>query len=147
MRIYLDACCVNRLTDDQSQPRVREEADALERIMRSVRLRNSVWIGSEVLNEEIENSPHRERTRENRALLELASENVETNESILDRARSLQSVGYSGYDALHLASAEAAQADILLSTDDKFVKRALRGDGAPRVAVRNPILWLQEVPE
>jgi predicted nucleic acid-binding protein len=29
LRIYLDACCLSRLTDDQSQARVRGEAEAL----------------------------------------------------------------------------------------------------------------------
>jgi len=28
MKIYLDGCCLNRLTDDQTQLRIRQEADA-----------------------------------------------------------------------------------------------------------------------
>jgi hypothetical protein len=28
----LDACCLNRLTDDQSQPRIAEEAEAVEQM-------------------------------------------------------------------------------------------------------------------
>ena len=34
---YLDACCLSRLTDEQSQLRVRAEADAIEKILRIVR--------------------------------------------------------------------------------------------------------------
>ena len=37
MKIYLDACCLNRLTDDQSQSRIAEEAEAVERILRLLR--------------------------------------------------------------------------------------------------------------
>lgn len=37
MRIYLDACCLNRLTDDQTQRRVRQEAEAVEQILRRTR--------------------------------------------------------------------------------------------------------------
>jgi len=33
-KIYLDACCINRLTDDQTQRRIREEAGAIELILR-----------------------------------------------------------------------------------------------------------------
>jgi hypothetical protein len=33
LRLYLDACCLNRLTDDQSQSRVRNEAETVERIL------------------------------------------------------------------------------------------------------------------
>ena len=37
VRVYLDACCLNRLTDDQSQARIRDEAAAVENILRLVR--------------------------------------------------------------------------------------------------------------
>ncbi len=30
MRLYFDACCISRLTDDQSQPRVLREAEAAD---------------------------------------------------------------------------------------------------------------------
>ena len=33
MKIYLDTCALNRLTDDQTQPRILAEAKALERIL------------------------------------------------------------------------------------------------------------------
>jgi hypothetical protein len=33
LRLYLDACCLNRLTDDQNQSRVRNEAETVERIL------------------------------------------------------------------------------------------------------------------
>jgi hypothetical protein len=35
MRIYLDACALNRLSDDQTQPRVRAEAEGVERALPS----------------------------------------------------------------------------------------------------------------
>jgi PIN domain len=133
------------LTDGQSQQRIREESEAIELILSSVRQGRSLWLTSDVLNEEIESSPLVDRKRENRALLTLSSQSIETDDRVLDRARHLQSVGYGAFDALHLASAEAGRAEVLLSTDDKFVKRASRGDGAPQVPVRNPISWLKEV--
>src|SRR5438552_14675416 len=52
--------------------------------------------------------------------------------------------GYGVFDALHLACAEAARVDVMLTTDDSFVRKASRGDGRPRVAVRNPLSWSQE---
>lgn len=147
MRIYLDACCVNRLTDEQSQKRIREESEAIEWILSTVRRGTSTWVGSEVLNEEIESSPLPGRKSENRALLALASELIETDAQVLERALNLQSAGYGTFDALHLSSAESGRADVLLTTDDKFVRRAARGDGEPQVPVRNPLSWLKEVSE
>jgi len=54
--------------------------------------------------------------------------------------------GYGVFDALHLACLEAARVDVMLTTDDSFVRKASRGDGRPRVAVRNPLSWSQENP-
>ena len=106
-----------------------------------------MWVGSEALTEEIESCPLQGRRWENLALLALASELIETDAGVLERARDLQSAGYGAFDALHLSSAESGRADVLLTTDDKFVKRAARGDGDPQVLVKNPLSWLKEVSE
>jgi predicted nucleic acid-binding protein len=99
-----------------------------------------------VLTEEIQGSPQIERRRENGALLALATSAIEVSDQVLIRARQLEAAGYGGYDALHLACAEAGHVDVLLTTDDKFVKRAARGEGTPLVPVRNPVFWLEETP-
>jgi hypothetical protein len=145
MRIYLDACCVNRLTDDQSQPRIRQESEAVERILGLVRGGKALWLSSDALIDEIERGSQIPRKSANRALFVLSTELIEADRNVLDRARQFQSLGYGAFDSLHLASAEAGRADALLTTDDKFIKRASRGDGSPQVLVQNPILWLEEV--
>jgi predicted nucleic acid-binding protein len=144
MRVYLDACCLNRLTDDQTQHRVRQEAEAVEQILRRTREGVIQWISSEALADEIDRNPHLERRLENAALLTHASETVELNDNVVSRAREFQDAGYGPFDALHLACAEAVGADVLLTTDDGFIRKASRGNGSPRVAVRNPLSWSQE---
>jgi hypothetical protein len=47
-------------------------------------------------------------------------------------------------DALHIAAAESARMDVLLSTDDRLIKRAARGLGNPRIPVQNPVSWIKE---
>jgi hypothetical protein len=74
----------------------------------------------------------------------LSSEVIELSEQITERARELQGVGYGAFDAMHLASAEAGKADVLLTTDDKFLKRATCRVGLPLVPVRNPLSLLKE---
>jgi hypothetical protein len=37
MRVYLDACCLGRLTDDQTQQRIRIEAEAVELVLALLR--------------------------------------------------------------------------------------------------------------
>lgn len=77
-------------------------------------------------------------------MLAIASENVEVDDLIARRAADLQIAGYGAYDALHLACAEAARVDILLTTDDVFIRKASRQLGKPSVAVLNPLSWTKE---
>ena len=53
MRVYLDACCLSRLTDDQSQQRVREEAEAIEEVLAKVRLGALEVVSSEAFEDEV----------------------------------------------------------------------------------------------
>ena len=87
MKVYLDACCLSRLTDDQAQLRIRQEAEAFERIFRRMRAGSIQWISSEALVEEINRNPRRERRIENAALLAHATETVGLNDHIVDRAK------------------------------------------------------------
>ena len=109
-----------------------------------MRASSTQWISSEALIEEINRNPRRERRIESAALLAHATETVGLNDHIVERAKQLQAVGYGPFDALHLACAEAGQADVLLTTDDGFLRKALGGDGSPLISVRNPLSWSQE---
>jgi predicted nucleic acid-binding protein len=144
LKLYLDACCLSRLTDDQSQPRIRLVAQAIERILGYVRIGKVNLISSEALVEEARRTGSVERRAEVETLLSLASEIVLIDEAIERRAHELYRDGYGLFDALHLAAAESIGVDALLSTDDRFVKRAARAVGRPRIIVRNPVSWCEE---
>jgi hypothetical protein len=53
MKVYLDACCINRFTDDQSQERIRRETAAIEMILKGVRHGSIQWVSSEPLSDEM----------------------------------------------------------------------------------------------
>ncbi|MBI1791373.1 MAG: PIN domain-containing protein [Acidobacteria bacterium] len=144
MRVYLDASCLSRLTDDQSQARIREEAEAVERVLAGVRLGTVELISSEALDDEARRNPSMERRLEAETLLSLASASVEVDDAVGRRAQGLVSLGYGPFDALHIAAAESAGVDALLSTDDRLIKRTARGLGNPRIPVRNPVSWIKE---
>lgn len=57
MRIHFDACCLNRLTDDQTQARIAREAEAVEQILALLHARTLEWISSALLPAEIGNNP------------------------------------------------------------------------------------------
>ena len=62
---------------------------------------------------------------------------------IAARSRVLQDIGLKLLDSYHLAFAEAAEVDFLLTTDDRFVKIADRIKTA--VKVINPLNFLKEI--
>ena len=139
VRIYLDACCLSRLTDDQSQPRIREEAEAIEKILAGVRRGKLELISSEALLDEARRNPSLDRRREAETFLSLATTTVDVDEAVVRRGQGLIGLGYGPFDALHLAAAEAAGVDVMLTTDDRLIKRVARGLGNPRIKVWNPV--------
>jgi hypothetical protein len=112
LRVYLDACCLNRLTDDQSQARIRDEAEAVEAVFRMVRSGAATWISSTALEIEINRNPDPDRRHDAAMLLALANETVVPQSCTAERAAFLQKLGLASFDALHLACAEEGRADV-----------------------------------
>jgi hypothetical protein len=144
VRVYLDACCLSRLTDDQSQARIREEAEAIERLLARVRHGTLELVSSEALDDEIRRNPSMERRMEAETLLSMAETRIEIDDGIALRAKGLVGLGYGPFDALHIAAAEAADADALLTADDRLLRRTARKLGDPRIRVENPVSWIKE---
>ena len=53
-------------------------------------------------------------------------------------------LGFTLYDALHLAFAEASDATVFLTTDDRLLRKAISYAGNIKVRVSNPVTWLME---
>jgi predicted nucleic acid-binding protein len=145
MKIYLDACCLNRPFDDQSQPRVRLEAEAISLILEKLAQGEWEWVGSEILLHEVEQNPDLENRQRALSFASLARQVVEINEKILQRAEELEEAGFDSYDAIHLSSAEHGKTDVFLTTDDQILKVAARKKSLFSFTVENPVKWLEEV--
>jgi predicted nucleic acid-binding protein len=143
MRIYLDACCLSRLTDDQSQPRIRGEAEAVEGILGLISEGRADWVSSAVLAIEIGRNP--DRRRDAAEVHSHAGAIVTPDRQDARRAEFLQTLGFGAFDALHLACAENGSAQVLLTTDDGLLRRASRHAGELRIRVENPLFWYREV--
>jgi predicted nucleic acid-binding protein len=146
-RVYLDACCLNRPFDDQRQARVRLEAEAVVLILGRVESGSDTWIGSEVLEFEINQIPDPERRRRVQAIGSGIQERIIVGDSEIDRARQLAEYGLGAFDAAHVACAETAGVDVFLTTDDKLIRKARAHEDQLRVRVINPVVWLSEVSE
>jgi predicted nucleic acid-binding protein len=94
-----------------------------------------------VVEDEISSNPDVTARVKALELLSLCESKILLDESIIQRGAALELLGYGAFDALHLASAEIAKADILLTTDDRFLRKSKRGLGNPRVKIFNPVNW------
>ena len=140
--IYLDVCCLNRPFDDQSQSRVRIEAEAVLSILEMAAEQKVEVLDSDIIDDELSQHPDPERREKVEVLLTIATSNVLLTTAIERRAAELQKLGIAPLDALHLASAESAQADCFLTTDDKLLRLAGRNQSDLKVKVENPAKWL-----
>ena len=141
MKLYLDVCCLNRPFDDQSQNRVRLEAEAVLSILELAESSELEIIGSDIIDDELSQMPDSERREKVELLLALASSQIALTSAIEQRAAELQKWDIAPLDALHLASAESARADYFLTTDDDLLRKANRQSGL-KVKVENPAKWL-----
>lgn len=142
--IYLDACCLNRPFDDQRQPRIRLEAEAVLLILQRVAAGGVQWLGSSVLEFEIGRMSDLERLRRVRQMLTDVSRRVQVEEEDIARGEELEALGFSDFDALHLACAERGGAEVFLSTDDKLLRRAERHAGQLRIRAMSPVNWISQ---
>jgi predicted nucleic acid-binding protein len=141
----LDVCCLNRPFDDQQQGRVRLEAEAVLLILKRCESEEWQWVSSAVVRYEVDNIPNTERRHRVNELLRGAREVLPLSDSAVERGEELKRMGLKTYDALHVACAEQAQVEVLLTTDDQLMRAAARNARKLKVPVKNPLTWLQEV--
>jgi predicted nucleic acid-binding protein len=145
MRIYLDTCCLNRPFDDQTQPAIHEEAEAVLAILSRIETGQWQWVGSEILNVEVEQIPDPVRRSRVQALMMMIAYTVLLEQDEITRTEQLQQLGFHPEDAQHLACAEKAQVDVFLTTDRRLLNRALHLSHDLNVHVQNPKVWFDNV--
>lgn len=144
-KIYLDVCCLNRPFDDQTQQRIRLETEAILLILGQCQ--NGIWklITSNALETEIGRTSNRNRMMQVQDLLSIAVIKVQTSVALEQRTTEFSQLGFTFYDAAHIASAERSQSNIMLTTDDRLIRKATQFSDRLQVNVENPVKWLAEV--
>jgi predicted nucleic acid-binding protein len=145
VKVYLNVSCLNRPFDDLEQARIRLEAAAVGMILERMDEGRWAHVSSEIAVIEIDANPDPQRRARVRLLLPEPRNRLPLTPPIFARATALEKLGFKPADALHVAAAEEAAADVLLTCDDRFCRTAQRHRKSLRVTVRNPIDWLQEV--
>jgi predicted nucleic acid-binding protein len=108
---------------------------------------SATWklINSTALIAELNQTPDLERLQNVKTILSIAKIKVINSAFIENRAAELQKLGFSSYDATHIASAERSQADVFLTTDDRLFKKAQKNSQLINIKINNPVQWLAEV--
>ncbi len=146
MKIYLDNCCYNRILDDRSNSQIYYERNSVMLILELVEKAVIELAGSEMLMKEMEDINDGYKRSVLQMMYSLCSEEVKVNSAILDRAEEIRHCSNIRYkDSIHLACAETAKADVLLTTDKKFINNGNRIKTYTRIM--NPNQWLLEVLE
>ncbi len=143
MKVYLDNCCLNRPFDDQTQLRIHLESEAVKAILELCEQGTWSLICSQVNRFEIAATPDKDRKKKLQLSLALTKETIKLTPEIIRQAKAYESSGLKAFDAMHLACAET-QADVLLTVDDKFLKKAVSLPTC-QIRVSNPLTWLEEV--
>ncbi len=145
-KIYMDVCCWNRPFDDQMQARVHLEAEAVLAVVSEIERGECQLLHSEVVDLEIANTSALDLRQRLQVLIPRQHRYIRCEPEMSARALVLEQRGFAGIDALHLACAESAGADVFLTTDDKLLRLATRHKDFLRVRVANPLAWMQDRP-
>lgn len=144
-RIYLDLCCLKRSFDDQTQPRVRLETEAVIQLLAMARSGSLEVAGSPVLAAENSLNPDAVRLERVREVLEeLPSVPVDVAR-VFERGTALCRLGFGPFDAQHIAWAEAAGASVLVSTDDRLLALGKRHPKKLGLRLLTPLECVSEV--
>ncbi len=144
MRIYLDACSLQRPMDDRSQPRVNIEAEAVLTILSLVEAGDLELLSSEALQIETAHIPDGLRRVRTHEILALASCVLEINDEIEALAKTFVELAIKPMDALHLASASLTKADYFCTCDDKLLRKCKKLKSLNTKAV-SPLQLIAEV--
>ena len=107
-------------------------------------MKKVIIVGSEILELEINRMLDENKKQRVLDLYKVADMHIPYIDKIKKRSKEIISVSkIRTFDSLHIAAAEEADADVLLTTDDKFEKMSEKLD--LKIRVLNPLRFAWEV--
>lgn len=141
MLLYLDLNCFNRPFDDQSHERIARETTAIFTVLQRIIDGIDHLAGSAIVDFENAQHPLVDRRTEIARWAQRAVANIGISEQVSARAHTLAEAGFGALDAAHVACAETAACDCLLTCDNRLIRAARRIRLAVRV--QNPVEYLE----
>jgi predicted nucleic acid-binding protein len=122
-RIYLDTSVYNRPFDDQTQPKIFLESQAVAIILQMVEAKIIELVSSSVLEYENSRNPYPIKQEAMNRYLRMAGYRQQVTESIRQRAEQLEHNGVKAMDALHVASAEVSESNYFITCNKRLINR------------------------
>src|SRR6476646_9040580 len=120
-RVYLDTSAYNRPFDDQTQPKIFLESQAVVIILQMIETNVVELITSSVLEYENSLNPYPLKQEAMNRYLQLAGFRQAVDEAIRQRAEELEQNGLKAIDALHVACAEAVDSEYFITCDKRLI--------------------------
>ena len=139
-RAYLDTSVYNRLFDDQTQPKIFLETQAIVLILQMVESDLIELVNSSVLEYENSKNPFPIKQQAMTRYLEMAGIRKNVDNEIRQRAEQLEQDGLKAIDALHVACAESTNSGYFVTCDKRLINR-YQGN---LIRVLNPVDFILE---
>jgi predicted nucleic acid-binding protein len=140
-KIYLDTSAYNRPFDNQTQPKIFLESQAVAIILQMIETELFQLVSSSVLEYENSRNPYPIKQEAMNRSLKMAQLRQEVNEPIQQRAEQLEHNGLKAIDALHVACAEAVGSDWFITCDKRLINRC----SGLTMKVVNPVDFVLEM--
>lgn len=141
MRVYLDTCCLNRPFDNLAEGKVAAEAAEVVRVIAAAEAGLVALVASPAHRRELADIRDPVRRAAVMGLLAKAGSALDDAPEVQRRAAELAMLGFGEKDAAHLAFAVSAACDVLLTVDERLVRRARRHASRLTIVVANPCKW------
>ncbi|KKD37897.1 MAG: PIN domain-containing protein [Limnoraphis robusta] len=141
IKLYLDTSVYNRPFDDQTQPKIFLESQAVVIILQMVEAKIIDLVSSSVLDYENSRNPYFIKQEAMTFYLQMAKSKQTVDEAIRQRAEQLEHNGLKAIDALHVACAEAANSDYFITCDKRLINQC----SGLVLKVVNPVDFVLEI--
>ncbi|MCL2184154.1 MAG: PIN domain-containing protein [Chitinispirillia bacterium] len=141
-KLYFDSCMYGRHRDDQKDARIAAETIAIMTIIDTAPIVGNCILGSGAVVDELGRIKNPSLRTD---LLDFYVDTVDVSVKLTPaddiRAQVFRAAGVGTTDSVHLAAAEKAGADYLLTVDDDF-ERVATAKNLSNVKVMNPLTYL-----
>ncbi|MDJ1177784.1 PIN domain-containing protein [Roseofilum sp. BLCC_M91] len=140
-KVYLDTSVYNRPFDDQTQPKIFLETQAVAIILQSIKAQIFELVSSSVLEYENSRNPDPVKRKAMSQSLQIAGSRLNVDDMIKQRGQELEHNGLKAVDALHVACAEAASSNYFITCDKRLINRCSN----LAIKVMNPVDFVLEI--